>query len=224
MQLPLLLALGTMASYWALLKNPSFKFWPQLCPLCGAAGCARFLGFYIRVRLYCQGKIYHNIAIARFICLRLNPEMPPGTHRTFSLLHDFLIPYFPYALDLTMVIAENLVKHAANVYQTTNLLQEIADDHLNLYAATITRIKHRLDNVIAKLNQLPSRLAEAMGWSKHTKGLSELLAFLKNYHSRLHAALSGARALAYDWFYLAQQGLRYMQRSFLFGTASQQRV
>jgi hypothetical protein len=234
MQLPLVLAFDVMVRYLAYTRTQALKRWPKPCPLCGAEGCATFLGFYFRVRVYCDGRVYHNIAVARFICRRLHPEVAAGTHRTFSLLPAFLIPYCPYALDLMVAVAEQLDHHAENVYQTTNTLanhydQETNSESLNLYAATVSRIKHRLYEAMNKLNQLSSTVQKLIGWSNGARGWSALLAFINHYRSRLHATLSGACALAQDWFYLFQEGpdgpsLPYMQRDFLFGTASQKRV
>jgi hypothetical protein len=121
MQLPLVFCCD-MAEYLQFLKNPSLKFWSEPCPLCGAECCAKCLGVYVRRRVYCPGVVSEDVAIARFVCRRPNRDEPAGTHRTFSLLPIFLIPYVRYSLDLTMAIAEELANHADNVYRATGAL------------------------------------------------------------------------------------------------------
>ncbi|MGH7495180.1 MAG: hypothetical protein ACREOO_22645 [bacterium] len=55
--------------------------------------------FYTRATAHIGDTVYKDVPIGRFICCRLNPNVPPETHRKFSLLpHHPLVPYSPYAL------------------------------------------------------------------------------------------------------------------------------
>lgn len=205
----------------------AFKIWSKPCPLCGAEECATFLQFYVRVRVYFGDTVYVNVKIARFLCNRLNPDVPLKTHRTFSLLPSPLIPYSPYALDVVLTMATTLSEHAENVYQTSYALAS-RYEHLNPDAVTLSRIKHRLDEAKGKLEQLsqafrfpPVRHGDR-GWNGGE--LSAFLTFVNNYHSSILPAASGACALSYDWFYRFQQDLPFMQRDFLFGTPSQKHL
>lgn len=170
--------------------------------------------------------VYEHVKIARFICNRLNSDVPLGTHRTFSLLPSPLVPYSPYALELVLAIASTLSEHAGNAYQTSYTLAS-QYEHLSPDPATLNRIEHRLEEAIRKLAQrpqaFPSRMRDcALRWNGGK--LSDFIAFVNNYHSPILPEASGACALSYDWFYLVQQDLPYMQRDFLFGTPSQKRL
>jgi hypothetical protein len=222
MQLPLASAV-TMIVYLQLLKSPALKLWSEPCPLCGAEGCAQFLGFYVRRRVYGLGAVYEQVKILRFVCQRLNPTAPVGTHRTFSLLPIFLIPYVRSSLDFVMTVAEELTSHAEIVYRATGVLISKHDTDFN--ATTTARCKADLHRALDKLNGLPAKIRHALGWSQRTEKLSALVDLVKRYKSPLHPARPwwGACALSQDWFYEFHHGLRYMQRDFLFGTASQLR-
>lgn len=180
--------------------------------------------FYVRVRIYLGDTVYEDILIIRFICRRLNPNVPPGTHRTFSLLPYPLVPYSPYALPTTFTLAAALTEHGENPYQTSQVLAS-QYENLNPEPATLTRIKHRLLEAVHKLKQVPQKFQSLISplLSRRSITLSELLALLGSYQSPVLVSASGARALSYDWFYVFQEERPYMQRDFLFGTPSQKR-
>lgn len=95
-QIPFYTDGDNFTGYFKLVDKASFKIWLKPCPLCGAEGCAKFLQFYSRVRVYFDDTVYDHVKIARFICNRLNPNVAAGTHRTFSLLPYPLVPYSPF--------------------------------------------------------------------------------------------------------------------------------
>jgi hypothetical protein len=172
-------------------------------------------------------RIYENVLIARFICRRLNPNVPPGTHRTFSLLPYPLVPYSPYALNTTIALVSALSAHADNAYQTS---QELASQHENLNPdpTTLGRLKGRLLEAIDKLKRLPEKFQQMIKPNQGANGsametLADLITLLTSYHSQVLLEVSGACALSYDWFYVFQAELPYMGRDFLVGTPSQKR-
>ncbi len=53
--------------------------------------------------------------------------------------------------------------------------------------------------------------------------LADFITLLVTYHSQALVGVSGASGLSYDWFYVFQAALPYMERDFLVGTPSQKR-
>ena len=202
--------------------------WPYPCPLCGAEGCAKFLQFYTRATVYFGDTVYKNVPVGRFICRRLNPNVPPKTHRTFSLLPYPLVPYSPYALNTTIALATALAEHADNAYQTSQTLATTYE-HLNPDPTTLGRLKGRLLEALHKLERLPEKFQQMIKPSQGANGsaletLADLITLLVTYHSpACGIGVSGAAALSYDLFYVFQAELPYMARDFLVGTPSQKR-
>jgi len=202
--------------------------WPYPCPLCGAEGCAKFLQFYTRTTVYFGNTVYEDVPIGRFICCRLNPNVPPETHRTFSLLPHPLVPYSPYALHTTIALATALAEHADNAYQTSQTLAS-AYENLNPGPTTLGRIKRRLVEALRKLKRLPETLQQMISERSIPTGrtletLADLITLMVTYHSpACGIGVSGACGLSYDWFYVFQAELPYMERDFLVGTPSQKR-
>lgn len=208
----------SFTSYLKQVKGNLFKKWEELCPLCQAKGCAKFLGYYFRKRLYWLDRLYTNILIIRFECKRFNP-VPPGTHRTFSILPCPLIPYSQYPIPSALGIAEALVHNDGDVIKTVKTLEQRYTE-VNPEPSTIIRIGDIVQEAIEKLNRLSQDLKENIGWRinklmPYRDQLSSFISFVKNYQRQK------ARDLAYDYFDLFQKDVPYMQRDFLFGTPSQ---
>jgi hypothetical protein len=216
------------AGYLDLVERPSFRVWPYPCPLCGAEGCAKFLQFYTRTTVYFGNTVYEDVPIGRFICFRLNPNVPPETHRTFSLLPHPLVPYSPYALHTTIALATALGAHADNAYQTSQALAS-QYENLNPDPTTLGRIKSRLLEALHKLKRLPEKFQQMLNSNNSSdrrtlETLADFITLLVSYHSpACGIGVSGACGLSYDWFYVFQAELSYMQRDFLVGTPSQKR-
>lgn len=191
------------------------------CPLCGAKDCAKFLGFYERKQVCFSDIIYIDVEIVRFICGRLNP-VPSGTHRTFSLLPCQLVPQSQYSIQSTLEVAAALDDHSGNTYQTAKAVDSLYTE-INPELDAIAGMGNYVREAIDKLNRLPQEILKAISWSipSSTPVLSDFISFIKNYQSQVLANVSGACALSYDYFYLFQKDLSYMQRDFLFGTPSQ---
>jgi hypothetical protein len=186
------------------------------------------LQFYTRTTVYFGNTVYEDVPIGRFICCRLNPNVPPETHRTFSLLPHPLVPYSPYALHTTIALATALAEHADNAYQTSQTLAS-AYENLNPGPTTLGRIKRRLVEALRKLKRLPETLQQMISERSIPTGrtletLADLITLMVTYHSpACGIGVSGACGLSYDWFYVFQAELPYMERDFLVGTPSQKR-
>lgn len=186
--------------------------------------------FYTRARVYFDNTVYRDVPIGRFICCRLNPNVPSETHRTFSLLPHPLVPYSPYALNTTIALAAALAERADNAYQTSQTLASVYEN-LNPDPTTLGRIKGRLLEALHKLKRLPEKLQQMISPSKipTSTTLADLITLMVTYHSQVlvevsgRKGLSGACALCHDWFYVFQAELPYMERDFLVGTPSQKR-
>jgi hypothetical protein len=222
-QIPLYTDDGNLARYLELIKKSAFKLWPNPCPLCGADDCAKFLQFYVRVRIYFGDMVYQNVKIARFLCHRKSPDVPAGTHRTFSLLPCCLIPYSPYALDVTLDMAQTLAEQNKNAYKASHLLAS-TEENLSPEPITLRRIERRLNETIQKLEHYPLVLQQRLADRElNAIGFSDVIALANAYRSQLLTSAFGAAALCYDWFYLYQKNLPYMQRDFFLGTPSHKR-
>jgi hypothetical protein len=166
--------------------------------------------------------------LAVLSAIAVTPAFPPGTHRTFSLLPHPLVPYSPYALDTTVELATALAEHADNAYQTSQTLAS-AYENLNPVPTTLGRLKGRLLEALHKLKRLPEKFQQMIKPSQGANGraletLADFITLLVTYHSpACGIGVSGACALSYDWFYVFQVELPYMERDFLIGTPSQKR-
>ncbi len=183
--------------------------------------------FYTRVTVYFGNIVYEDVPIGRFICYRLNPNVASETHRTFSLLPHPLVPYSPYALNTTIALATALAEHADNAYQTSQTLAS-AYKNLNPDPTTLGRIKGRLLEALHKLKRLPEKFQQMLNPnnssnSRTMETLADFITLLVTYHSQALVGVSGASGLSYDWFYVFQAALPYMERDFLVGTPSQKR-
>jgi hypothetical protein len=143
------------------------------------------------------------------------------------LLPHPLVPYSPYALNTTIALAAALAEHADNAYQTSQTLAS-AYKNLNPDPTTLGRIKGRLVEALRKLQRLPEKFQQILHQNKSSNSrsletLADLLTLLVSYHSQVLIGVSGACGLSYDWFYVFQAALPYMQRDFLVGTPSQKR-
>ena len=99
----------SLSNYQQLVEHDRWEFpsFEACCQICGAAGCAKFHGFYSREVVDEGGKGF-EIWIARYLCHRKG-EVHPGAHKTFSLLPHVLIPYKRYSAPLVYEVFEHSV-------------------------------------------------------------------------------------------------------------------
>ncbi len=187
--------------------------------------CATYLCCYRRKRIHCGDQVYDDVAIIRFKCNRVQPDIPAGTHRTFSLLPCPLIPYQSYTIPVCLAIAMTLTNQQGHASQTAHLVAQRFLE-ANPERDAVLRIGRVIDAAMAKLHQMALTI-EGTGWRTDAKPgkerLVEFIRFVQRYRSK-QLPEQGICALCYDYFYLFQKQLPYMQRDFLFGTPSQQYV
>lgn len=92
------------------------------CPICGAEGCAVFHGFYYRnMENAIRKELVLDVPIARFECHRAYPVLP-GSHRTFSLLPDSLIPYLRRDIETVHWIKKLYIQNGCSLTETAGEL------------------------------------------------------------------------------------------------------
>jgi hypothetical protein len=187
--------------------------------------CATYLGCYVRKRLHFGDRVYDDVAIIRFECQRLQPDVPAGSHRTFSLLPCPLIPYHSYTIPLSLEIAQTLTQQQGHASQTAHLVAQRFFE-ANPERATVLRLGRVIHAAMDKLDHMAATF-EVLGWHRCPKAFPERLAdfirFVQRYRSQ-ELQEHGICALCYDYFYRFQNQRLYMQRDFLFGTPSQKCV
>jgi hypothetical protein len=81
------------------------KLFGNICLLCGAPDCARFIGFYYRGVVDEKGRYFKYFPVPRFLCQR--EGVPVVDHKTFSLLHYHLIPYHKYSIPFMIKVLKS---------------------------------------------------------------------------------------------------------------------
>lgn len=188
-----------------------------LCPICSGADCAEFIGYYGREAVAEKGTHFKAFPIARFEC-HGKGNIPPGAHRTFSLLPYQLIPYVKYSLPFIIKNLSFVYGEGESVKQLLDHLAESKEGHMDLSPSSFYRFRtfilHCIDKMLAagtyseaaELFQMPET-----GRTKAFIGFAQGFICCKLYHP-----IRGPCALGYD-FYLTSGGY------FLFGTPSQHR-
>lgn len=80
-----------------LVQNDLDSYPLDSCPICGAPNCARFIGCYERGVIDEEGNYYKDFPVPRFLCQEKG-KIKIVQHRTFSLLHYHLVPYWTYSI------------------------------------------------------------------------------------------------------------------------------
>jgi len=92
------------------------------CPICRARDCAVFLGFYYRnTENTIRKELILDVPIARYECQRVYP-VPAGSHRTFSLLPDPLIPYLRRDIETVHMINRVYIQNERSLTETAGEL------------------------------------------------------------------------------------------------------
>jgi hypothetical protein len=187
------------------------------CPICGAAGCAKFLEYYFRQVIDEYGTYYKAFPIARFECQGIG-YVPPGAHRTFSLIPYQLIPYIKYSLPFIIKCLKSVFGEGHSVNQLLDYLAVRQQEDMDLSRSTFYSFRIFMLRCINKMLAAGVyREAEALfqlpeaGWMKAFIEFAEGFTCCKTDYS-----IRGPCALGHD-FYLRTGGY------FLFGTPSQHR-
>ena len=187
------------------------------CPICGAAGCAKFLEYYYRKVIDEYGTYYKAFPIARFECYRLG-YVPPEAHRTFSLLPYQLIPYVKYSLPFIIKCLKSVSGEGLSVDHMLNHLAARKEEYVDLSRSSYyhfrTFVLHCIDKMLAAGVY---REAEELFQFPSAGRLNAFIALAEEFIcNKTDCPIRGPCALGYD-FYLTSGGY------FLFGVPSQHR-
>jgi hypothetical protein len=208
----------------------------QSCPICGAPDCARFIGCYQRGVIDEEGQYYEDFPVPRFLC-QGKGTVKIVNHRTFSLLHYQLVPYWRYSIPFIIrvlnarhiedITLANLLNY---IYDFTSRDQDEDDDeyYVELSFSRFFLFCQLIKNAIAKImaieraNEYYTELIAQLQTPDQNQQIKAFLLFALQfscYKLPYPYPIRGPCALSYD-FYL--NGGSYFRNSyFLFGTPSQ---
>jgi hypothetical protein len=194
--------------------------------VCGGLFCARFLGYYYRQVVDEEGIYYPDFPVARFVCRRKG-DAPVTSHRTFSLLHYHLVPYWKYSILFIIQVLESKHMRRLSLKLLLDYLADLetqGDGYINLCNSRIFEFKGLIGEVIAKLlisdyyPELTSRLQPSRDAGDGSVKI--FLDYCREFECcKVTPPIRGPCGLSVD-FYL--RGGSYRRNSyFLFGTPSQ---
>jgi hypothetical protein len=176
-----------------------------------------FLGYYYRQVIDEYGTYYKAFPVARFECSGLG-YVPPGTHRTFSLLPYQLIPYVKYSLPFIIKCLKSVFWEGRSVNQLLDYLAECEQGHVDLSRSSYYHFRTFVLGCADKMLAVGVyRETEELFQFPAARRLCAFIAFAEEFTChKTDYPIRGPCALGYD-FYLASGGY------FLFGTPSQHR-
>jgi hypothetical protein len=203
--------------------------------LCGGANCAEFIGYYYREVVDEDGRYYPDFPVPRFECHgKGGHRIVP--HRTFSLLHYHLVPYWKYSIPFIIKVLRARHIKGLSLKSLQDYIADFTgagvglyaeDDYIELSAGRIYSFKRLIREAVIKLlissyyQELTGRLQNCSG--SETETIKIFLGFSKEFECRkVSVPIRGPCALSYD-FYL-QGGSYFCNSRFLFGTPSQFRM
>ena len=192
------------------------------CPICGAMGCAQFIGYYYRGVIDEKGTYYKAFPIARYLCNRKGTALTVK-HRTFSLLPYQLVPYTKYSIPF-------IINALKKVYGEDNSVKVLLDylagfdpgKYIDLSVSSFYAFRAF---ILTSINKMM-----AMGFYKESTASLQIpsekqrikifLVFAEDFTCcKTNPKIRGPCALGYD-YYMEEGG--YMRNAhFLFGTPSQ---
>jgi hypothetical protein len=148
-----------------------------------------------------------------------------SSHRTFSLLPSFLVPYHKHDLD-TMVDTLNHQNQdpKPSLVQTIDLISALGlNDDIPLENSQIHHFRNIFEQAFYKIVSIPE-LKNLISYDKNP--LESILDIIEHYKSPFHTTTSmnasNVQQLAWDFFFNFQI-TPFFDRQFLFGTPSQKR-
>ncbi len=203
------------------------------CPICGAADCAQFIGYYLRPVIDEEGRFIKDFPVARFLC-NGKGAVPIVNHKTFSLLHYHLIPYRRYSIPF-------LIKVMESRYIDQKTLQVISDyiikftatgpvgtdyECIEISPGNILAFEPLFEEAINKIMTCQYYQTVKQQWQKifdrdrQPIGIKGFLEFCSQFEClKIQPSIRGPTALSYD-FYITG-GAYKRNNHFLFGTPSQ---
>ncbi len=204
----------------------------QNCPICGAPDCARFIGCYERGVIDEEGRYYEDFPVPRFLC-QGKGTVKLVNHKTFSLLHYHLIPYWKYSIPFIFRVLKakhiediTLANLLSYIYDFTSRDEDGDEFYVELSLSRFFLFCQLIKKAIAKImvleraNQYYTELIAQLQTPDENQQIKAFLLFALDFSCyKLFYPIRGPCALSYD-FYL--NGGSYFRNSyFLFGTPSQ---
>jgi len=203
------------------------------CPLCGGADCARFIGYYKRPAVDEEGKFYPDFPVARFLC-QGKGTVPIVNHRTFSLLHYQLIPYYKYSIPFLIKVMESrhidkkplqVLCHYITEFTATG---PVGTDYecIEISPSGILYLEPLIEEAINKIitsqyyQTVKQQWQKAFGGDSKNIGIKGFLEFCSQFECfKTNPPIRGPTALSYDFYITC--GAYARNSYFLFGTPSQ---
>lgn len=183
------------------------------------------------------GRCYPDFPVPRFKCQgKKSSGCRIVPHKTFSLLHYHLVPYYKYSIPFIIKVLK--AKHIKGLslkslqdyiadFSDTGTQEDGCDGYIELSTSRIYSFQELIKATITKLlirqyyRELTIRLYKCIGrGSGETDSIEVFLEFSKEFQCcKLSMPIRGPCALSYD-FYL-EGGSYFLNSHFLFGTPSQ---
>ena len=190
------------------------------CPICGAQGCALFIGYYYREVIGEDGRYYNRFPIARYVCR--GKGKPKVKDKTFSLLPYQLVPYSKYCIAFIIRLLE--LRHIQG-YSLYALQDHVAgfgqEDILCISADQLKGFRQLIMEAIEKIKAAGYYSEFVVKDSTSADAfIAEFIDYAAGFEcSKVSPPIRGPCGLGYD-FYLNSGGY-FANARFLFGTPSQ---
>lgn len=197
----------------------------QTCPICHAPSCARFIGCYERQVIDENGRVFRDFPVPRFLCRGKGTFKLPHQHKTFSLPHYHIAPYWKYSIPFIIKVL-----NARHVEQMSleALLDHISDftshgsGYVELPRSRIASFNRLIKTAIAKIcaNAYYPKLIAKIQTNCQYKQINEFLLFSLDFQcDKFHPPIRGPCAVAVDYY--INGGSYFLNSDFLFGKPSQ---
>jgi len=197
----------------------------QTCPICHAPSCARFIGSYERQVIDEKGRYFQDFPVPRFLCKGKGTFKSPHQHKTFSLLHYHIVPYWKYSIPFIIKVLnaryvekmslEALLDHISDFTSRGSYYVELP--HCRI-ASFIQLIKTAIVKICA--NAYYPKLIEKFYTDSLGKQIKEFLLFSLDFQcDKFHYPIRGPCAVAVDYY--LKGGSYFLNSDFLFGKPSQ---
>ncbi len=215
----------TISAYTEKVKAGKYTFpdFHECCPICHGKGCAVRIGYYYRNAIQIQEKAWenflHKIPVARFQCRRI--RKPKYKHRTFSLLPDNLIPYYPYTIDtLIFTILQILLNNSTD--KALESIDKVSPEEMLLSEKTLNRFLNIFHKARLKLILFSRKRRNKNNTFPDLENYTEIeiLHFIMEFSDLCFSDVS-SNARKLSLFYYSEEGSYINNAHFLFGTAYQ---
>jgi hypothetical protein len=203
----------------------------QCCPICHAPSCARFIGCYERQVIDENGRYFQDFPVPRFLCKGKGTFKSPHQHKTFSLLHYHIVPYWKYSIPFIIKVLN--ARHVEKM-SLEALLDYISDFtsrdsrgsyYVELAPSRIASFNRLIKTAIGKIcanayYAYNPKLIEKFYTDSPGKQIKQFLLFSLDFQcDKFHYPIRGPCAVAVDYY--LNGGSYFLNSDFLFGKPSQ---